>query len=205
MYYLAHFCGETVPGDAENVPPGALLREKRAKVIKKYRRFRIRRSGNPGNLPNMSSLHITYFRSTFLLFNSPGPTVQQSGARRAFRARARRSARSVAAGGRIFRLRCWRSAIFEQTASSFGPPVLPAGNCQQTTSDFVAAWWRRHRRQCQFRYFGSPMYLLGAKCDPISTKIGVKRTYWRIRRPNKYIFLFSAGFLLRTRQAPFLC
>ncbi len=194
-----------MPGDAENVPPGALLQGNHAKVIKKFHRFRIRRSGNPGNLPNMSSLHITYLRSTFLLFNSPGPTAQQSGARRAFRARARRSARSVAAGGRIFRLRCRRSVIFEHTESGFGRSVLPDGNFQQTTSDFVAAWWRRHRRQFQFRYFGSPMYLLGTKCDPISTKIGVKRTYWRLRRPNKYTFLFSAGFLLRTRHAPFLC
>ena len=51
--------------------------------------------------------------------------VQQSGARRAFQARAPRSARSVAAGGRIFRLRCWRSAIFKQTRSVFGLLVLP--------------------------------------------------------------------------------
>ena len=140
MYHLAHFCRETVPGDAENEPPGSLLREKRAKVIKNFRRFRIRRSGNPGNLPNMSSLHITYLRSTFLLFNSPGPTAQQSGARRAFRARARRSARSVAAGGLQFlnrpptfsTLQCRRSAIIKQATSSFGPPVLPAGRWMRT-------------------------------------------------------------------------
>ena len=136
-------------------------------------------------------------------------------------ARARRSARSVAAGGRIFRLRCRRSAIFKQTTSVFGPSVLPAGNFstdQERFLPFGTSGWkfsadyqrfcatgrRKHRRLYQFRYFGSPVYLLGTKCDPISTKIGVKRTYWRLRRPNKYTFLFSAGFLLRTRQAPFL-
>ena len=50
--------------------------------------------------------------------------VQQSGARRAFKARAPRSARSVAAGGRIFRLRCWRFANFEQATNVFGPFLL---------------------------------------------------------------------------------
>ena len=187
MYHLAHFCGKNVSGAAENVPPGSLLQGNRAKVIKKFCHFRIRRSGNPVNLPNLFSPAISYTKDSWYPLYSPRSTVQQSGARRAFRARARRSARSVAAGGRIFRLRCRRSAIFEQT-----------------TSGFVATGRRKHRRLCQFRYFGSPMYLLGAKCDPISTKIGVKRTYWRLRRPNKYTFLFPAGFLLRTRLAPSL-
>ena len=90
-------------------------------------------------------------------------------------------------------LQCRRSAIIKQATNVFCPSVLPDGNFQQTTSDFVAAWWRRHRRLCQFRYFGSPMYLLGAKCDPIDTKIGVKCTYWRLRRPNKYTIRFPAA------------
>ena len=98
-----------------------------------------------------------------------------------------------------------RSAKNQQTGSTFASKTRPV--CQKIADRqrICATGRRKHRRWCQFRYFGSPMYLLGTKCDPISTKIGVKRTYCRLRSPNKYTFLFSAGFLLRTRQAPFLC
>ena len=86
--------------------------------------FRVQLSGPLGILPNLFSPDISYANGSSTVLTSPGPTEQQSGARRAFRARARRSARSVAAGGRIFRLRCWRSAVFEQTTNVFGPLVL---------------------------------------------------------------------------------
>ena len=64
--------------------------------------------------------------------------VQQSGARRAFRARAPRSARSVAAGGRIFRLRCWRSAVFEQATNVLWAKVLPVCNFSTDRARFWA-------------------------------------------------------------------
>jgi len=123
LFLWPHPIHQIAPGAAGNVPPGALLQGNHAKVIKKYHRFRIRRSGNPVNLPNLFSSDISYTKNPLYSFISRGPTAQQSGARRAFRARARRSARSVAAGGRIFRLRCRRSANYQQTTSVFGPSV----------------------------------------------------------------------------------
>ena len=91
-------------------------------------------------------------------FNFPWPTEQQSGARRAFRARARRSARSVAAGGRIFRLRCRRSANFEQATNVFGPPVLPVCNFstdQERFWTFSAAGLLFFADQERFRGFSA--------------------------------------------------
>jgi len=84
----------------------------------------------PGQSSESFSPDISYINGSLHSLNCPEPTVQQSGARRAFRARARRSARSVAAGGRIFRLRCWRSAIFQQATNVFGPSVLPVCDFQ---------------------------------------------------------------------------
>ena len=104
----------------------------------KFSRFRMRKLGNPGNLSNLLSLDISYTKDSWYPLNSPRSTAQQSGARRAFRARARRSARSVAAGGRIIRLRCWRFAIFEQTTSGFGPLVLEVCDFQADHQRFRA-------------------------------------------------------------------
>ena len=62
-----------------------------------------------------------------------------------------------------------------------------------------------HRRRCQlqFRYFDNPVCLLSAKCDPIDTKIGVKRTYWRIQRPNKHTsFLHPDSYFESDESAP---
>ena len=92
----------------------------------------------PGQSSESFSPDISYINGSLHSLNFPEPAVQQSGARRAFQARARRSARSVAAGGRIIRLRCRRPAIFKQSRSVFGLSVLPVCNFQADQDRFWA-------------------------------------------------------------------